>query len=262
LVFAGRHWVFLTIAILAVVFVRPSPEAWTWIGAAAILAVLGLLWFALSRARLKSTDEVANLDLGLSPQVSSRPGTSSIALSPPKVPDRWRALVDSRSPRDVYMWARVWTSFLGETISVIVIICANFAGAHSHHESPIQFVFSHPDVGSLAILLPYFASVGARIKGFLTTRDIMRDGEVTIAYTINQSGSRATYQFWTKTGAVFERRTRVIKRPEFSAGLGLVPVFYMPEDPRKSVALYGTEFSIRLPQEDSARQLEKAPSSI
>src|SRR6185437_11024255 len=136
LVFVGRHWVLLTIAILAVIFVRPSPEAWTWIGAAAILAALALGWSVLSRARRKSTDEIANLDLGLSPPVSSRPATSSIALSPPKVPQRWRALVDSRPPRDVYMWAKVWTSFLAETFSVIVIIYANFAGAHRHHETP------------------------------------------------------------------------------------------------------------------------------
>jgi hypothetical protein len=257
LAFVGRRWIIVAILLLALVFARPSREAWMWIGLISIIAALALGWFFLSRARRKSTDEIANLHLGLDPQ-SPRTGESqSVALSPPKVPDRWRALVDSRPPRDVYLPSKVWKGFVVETFYVVLILYFAFLSGKKHHVSPLEFFYSHPDVGDSALLLTYFASIGARLKGFLTTRHIMRDGEVTIAYTMNRSFfNRATYRFWTKTGAVFERRTRVIKRPDFATDFGLVPVFYMPQDPRESVALYATEFSVRLP-ESAAVPLQK-----
>jgi len=222
-----------------------------WIGLISIIAALALGWFFLSRAKSKSSDEIASLDLHASPRGPTQ-SSATIPLSPPKVPDRWRSLVDSRPPRDVYMPRKVWKGFVVETCYVVSIFYFALVGAEQRHVSPLHFFYTHPDAGSFGILIPYFWSVGARIKSYLSTRDIMRDGEVTIAYTTDRSLNRATYRFWTRTGAVFERRTRVIKRPDLTNDFGLVPVFYMPQDPRKSVALYGTEFSVRLPEAAAA----------
>ncbi len=259
--FLGRHWLAITAILLAAIFVRPSHGAWTWLTFVSIAAALGLAWFFLARAkRGKSPGEIETLDLGIERGIP-RLGSPNVPLSPPKVPERWRALVDSRPPREVYLPPKVWKSFFVETFSVAFVVYGYYSAANRRHLSPLQFFYSRPDVGSLALVVPYFASVGARLKSFLTTRDMMREGEVAIAYTTNLSGRRATYQFWTKTGEIFERRTRVIKRPDVSADAGLVPVFYMPQDPRKSVALYGTEFSVRLPESASV-PLQKAPAKV
>jgi hypothetical protein len=256
--FLRKYWILVLGTLVFLAVARPPKEAWMWIGLLSLMGALGLACFFFWRAKRRQADEQP-LSLGVEPLAKTRPDPWSVPLSPPKVPDRWRQLVDSRPPRDVYMPSKIWQGFIGETFYVVVVLGGYLTAAGRHHMPWLHFFDRGPDAGGMMLVLTYFASVGSRVKSFLTARDIMRDGEVTIAYTVDRSGKRATYQFWTKTGQTFQSRTRLIKRSDFTNDFGLVPVFYMPENPHKSVALYGTEFSIRL-LEPAAAELQKAPA--
>ena len=257
--FISKYWIVLLFAIPLLAIYPPSREAWTWIAFLAIVGALGLAWFFVARASGAKKDEQP-ISLGLEPPPSKiRRDPWSAPLSPPKVPDRWRSLVDSRPPRDIYMPSKLWGSFAVETVAVLSALSGYYAAASRHHMPVLRFISFHADPGAVMAALTWLVSWVVRVKSILTTREIMRDGEVTIAYTTDHHWNRATYQFWTKSGERFERKTSVLKRFDLPSDTSLVPVFYMPENPRKSVALYGTEFRVRLPEEASARQLQKAP---
>jgi rubredoxin len=257
--FISKYWIILLFAIPLLVIYPPSREAWMWIAFLGMMGALGFAWFFFERAKGSKKDE-RPISLGLEPPPAKvRPDPWSAPLSPPKVPDRWRTLVDSRPPRDVYVPNKLWIGFLVESFTVLSVLYGYYAAANRHHAPILRFLSSHQDPFAVVTSIAYLVSWVNRLKSMLTTRDIMRDGEVTIAYTTERHWNRATYQFWTKSGERFERKTSVLKRPDLPTDTSLVPVFYMPEDPRKSVALYGTEFRVRLPEDATARQFQKAP---
>jgi hypothetical protein len=256
--FITRYWIIILALPLFLIVASPSRQAWTWVAFISIIGALGLAWFFFGRARRKEKDEQP-ISLGLEPPpATGRSDPWSVPLSPPKVPDRWRALAASRPPRGVYLPNKVWISFLVESFAVLSALYGYYTAANKRHIPFLGFLSFYENPGADVFLFPYLLSWVVRIRSIFTTREIMRDGEVTIAYTTDRHWSRATYQFWTKSGERFERKTSVLKRPDLPSDTLLVPVFYMPEDPRKSVALYGTEFRVRLPDEISAQQLQKA----
>lgn len=240
---------------------RPSASVWAVIGLFAALVAAGFIVFGLGRiGGNRRRNEPLPLDLS-GADASIRPERHVTPMRPPKVPEKWRALVASRPPRDVYLPSKVWKAFAVEGVTLLFTIYAYVSKANKHHTTLIGFLSAFVDPANLGLLLVYAATWVIRLKKILTTREILRDGEVAMAYTIDRSWSHATYQFWSQTGQIFEHRTTVVKRAEFLAEFSVVPVFYIPADPRKSVALYGTEFMIRLPENAVPQPLTKAPAS-
>jgi hypothetical protein len=260
--FFAMHWIVFVLIAVFLLIARPSASAWAVIGLFAALVPAGFIVFGLGRiGGNKRRDEP--LPLALSTGDSSvRPQPPLTPMRPPKVPEKWRALIESRPPRDVYLPSKIWTNFLVEGVALLSTLYIYASKTHKHRLTLIGSISTFVDPANIGLLLMYVATWIVRSKKLLSTREIVRDGEVTMAYTTDRSWNRATYQFWTQTGQIFTHRTSVVQRKEFRAGeFSVVPVFYMAADPRKSIALYGTEFLVRLPVNPSAKQLDKAPVS-
>jgi hypothetical protein len=254
--FLAMHWVLFALIAAFIAIERPSAPVWAVIGLFAALVALGVVCFGMGRAtKVIAPDETLSLNLETHPR---RAMPANIPMRPPKVPEKWRALVDSRPPRDVYLPPAFWKSFASETIVVVGTVLAYQARAAKHHV-PFSKSPSFDDPASLIIILSYTATWAVRVHKLLTTRQVVRDGEVSVAYTTARSWNRATYQFWTQTGESFERRTSLVTRPDTPLTMQIVPVFYLPDNPRKSVALYATEFRVRLAGADASRQLKNVP---
>ncbi|HEY6465487.1 MAG TPA: zinc ribbon domain-containing protein [Candidatus Acidoferrales bacterium] len=260
--FFAMHWIVFVLVALFIVIERPSASVWAVVGLFVALVVAGLIVFGVDRlGGNKRPNEPLQLDLGAGDS-SIRPQALPTPMRPPKVPEKWRALMESRPPRDVYLPSKIWTNFLVEGVTLLFAWYVFASKAAKHHLTLIGFISTFVDPATTGTSLVYVATWIVRLKKLLTTREILRDGEVTMAYTVDRSWNRATYQFWTQTGQIFERRTSVVQRKEFRAGeFATVPVFYVAADPRRSVALYGTEFLIRLPVNSATQQLNKAPAS-
>jgi len=259
--FFAMHWIVFALVALFLIIERPSASAWAVIGLFAALVLAGFIVFGLGRiGGNKRCNEP--LPLLSTCDSSARPQPPVTPMRPPKVPEKWRALMESRPPRDIYLPSKVWKSFAAEGVTLLFTLYVYASKATRHHLTLIGFISTFVDPANIGLLLIYIATWVVRLKKLLTTREILRDGEVTMAYTIDRSWNRATYQFWTQTGQIFTHRTSVIQRNEFRAGeFSIVPVFYVAADPRKSVALYGTEFLVRLPVNSATQQLNKAPAS-
>lgn len=246
--FVRRHfWVFAW-AIAFLLIERPSKEVFWDFGTLLSVSALGLVWFLITRAiRKAEKDEVVvewKVDRYPTPKLVSE-------LRPPEVPASWRALMESRPPRDVYLPTKARINFLFGTAAISVVLVVLPVVAASHHRS-ISQIYGQPRaafdlLGLLGGLTVWFL----QLRALLTTRDILRNGEATVAYTQDRALHHATYRFWTRSGQSFERGTAVLSRSEFSK-IGLAAVFYLPQDPRKSIALCGTEFRVRLPESKAA----------
>jgi hypothetical protein len=67
----------------------------------------------------------------------------------------------------------------------------------------------------------------------------------------------AVYQFWTRNGELFQHRSRFMRGDGDFSAPGVVPVFYLPQNPGKSLALCSTELRVRVPKDDSAPRAER-----
>jgi ribosomal protein S27AE len=259
--FFAMNWLVFALIAIFIVIEQPSASTWAVIGLFAALVAAGFIVFGLGRiGRSKRGSDLRPLDLSAD-QASTRPEPPLIPMRPPKVPEKWRELAASRPPRDVYLPPKIWTGFLIEGGTLLFTLYVYSSKAAKHHLSLIGFISTFVDPSTLGGLLVYIATWAVRLKKLFTTREILRDGEVTMAYTTDSSWNRATYQFWTQTGQTFESRTSLVRRKEFPFEFGVVPVFYMAANPRKSVPLYATEFLIRLPATPTAKELNKVAAS-
>lgn len=258
--FLAMHWIVFALIVAFLIIERPSASVWAVICLFAALVLAGFIVFGVGRiGGNKRRNEPTALDIGKG-NPSIRAEVPLVPMRPPKVPERWRALINSRPPRDVYLPSKIWTNFLIEGVTLLFAWYVFASKAAKHHLTLIGFISTFVDPATIGTSLVYVSTWIVRLNKLLTTREILRDGEVTVAYTTNRSWNRVTYRFWTQTGQIFERRTSVVQRKEFRAGeFSTVPVFYIAADPRKSVALYGTEFLIRLPLNSATQQLHKAP---
>ncbi len=104
-------------------------------------------------------------------------------------------------------------------------------------------------------LLPWLRDsiVFAGIYREFQNRQLLRDGEATIGTIVDwiagrRSSAVAVYQFWTRGGERFEHRSQVRSDKDEYSAPGPVPVFYLPEDPTKSLALCCTALRVRMPE--------------
>jgi hypothetical protein len=172
----------------------------------------------------------------------------------PDVPKAWRALVSATRPRDIYLPRAASLAYVGEGIFTLVPL-VHVLLRRAQGSLLISF---HADKTEIFWIVAYVVASILHVAGLLRTREIVRDGELTVAYVVADPTS-ATYQFCTTTGDWFEGRSRIVSRDALKQA-SVTPVFYMPEDPRRNVALFGTPFRVRLPEDGNARALHNMPA--
>jgi hypothetical protein len=228
-----------------------------WQNIAVFLAIGALALGFVAVARKKQ--EGPNLFTGLNPRArSARESAIRIAPSspaPPQVPTEWRLLMSLPRPRHVYLPAR---SAIASVLSAVVSIAllALFAYQRRRHIAYPGWSFLRTD--DWLLLFSAAASLYSAVVSFpgaSKARELLRDGEATIGYVVDwesgRSGSWLTYQFWTLTGQRFEHRKRAVGDKDSYSDKGLVPVFYLPQDPSNSIALACTSWRVRIPGEVS-----------
>jgi hypothetical protein len=67
----------------------------------------------------------------------------------------------------------------------------------------------------------------------------------------------AVYQLWTRNGELFQHRSRFVRGDGDFSAPGVVPVFYFPRNPSKSLALCSTQSRVRVPKDDFVPRAER-----
>jgi hypothetical protein len=182
---------------------------------------------------------------------------------PPRVPDKWSHLMSATRPRDVF-WpvlsqvrAAVNVAFIFVSLGYVTYL------VHGHHASFSDWGREWPRnlfVFAVTAISDLFVFAGLYQK--ISNRHLLRDGEVTMGSIVDWVQRKravpiAVYQFWTRSGERFEHRGQVrSSKNEYSAP-GVVPVFYLPQDPTKSLALCSTQLRVRVPNDDFVARAER-----
>jgi hypothetical protein len=182
---------------------------------------------------------------------------------PPAVPEKWSNLMYAPRPREVFwpFWSQVWAvmevAFIVGSVGVLIFLVrgqhASFSDWGRAWPKNLTF-FAVTAISDAFVIVGLYREIGNRL--------LLRDGEATIGAIVDWiDRKRATpvaiYQFWTRSGERFEHRGQVTSdKSEYSAP-GVVPVFYFPEDPSRSLALCSTTLRVRIPNADLAARAER-----
>jgi hypothetical protein len=224
---------------------------WKYWACAALLLVLGLGWaYLLRRTRVEYHDSALALSAGARNIKTAVPAPPS--LRAPETPRQWKALTALPSPRQVY-----WPSSAKLSLLLLVIACLFIGdtlwGFARHHPPLIHAIYSRPAMGlELVYLVASMIAILISLRRELAAVTILRDGEVTIGYW-----NEGAYQFWTRAGERFRCVAGIAAPEDALTDSGLVPVFYLPDDPARSIALCSVYARVRIPagisSADSAR---------
>jgi hypothetical protein len=225
---------------------------WKYWACATLLLVLGLGWAYLSRkTRVEFHDSALALS-GYTPKIGATDPAPSL-LRAPETPRQWKALTALPPPRQLY-----WPSSARLNLSLLVIACFSIGGsllrfAHNH-QSLLHAIYLRPGLGlKLLYLVVSMIAMLVFLKRELGARTILRDGDVTIGYW-----NDGAYQFWTRSGQRFSRAAKIGEPHDALTDAGLVPVFYLPEEPTRSVALCSVYLRVRIPARTTAPDVTRA----
>lgn len=184
---------------------------------------------------------------------------------PPTTPRKFQSLLMLMRPRDVYLP-------FGAKMGMIAEAALLSALAIPFYLSPLKryfpfaglYIFHGYDLIPLAFLV---FCVGARVpsvrKEFLA-RELLSNGNITMGvitdwHSSHQGATKISYQFWTATGECFKHRGTVVSDKKSFAEGSAVPVFYLLEDPAKSVALCCARSKVRIPEGRDLLQTKGSP---
>lgn len=218
-----------------------------WVIAVCIL-ILGLCWvFVARRFRREYYDPTAGLNI-YSKKVTRNGVAGQTIVAPtqrPETPRIWKALVSTSRPREVYLPSGAKFSLLLGVLCVCLVGTGLLWAVITHRGA-----FAHgvdwrrgwaPSLNLLGIALGSLFMIWREA----VARKLLRDGEVTVGYW-----NERAYEFWTQSGQRFKHASSVVPSSDAVTGIGLVPVFYFPHDPSKSVALCSVYSRIRIPSEE------------
>src|SRR5580765_1979288 len=99
---------------------------------------------------------------------------------------------------------------------------------------------------ALFLYLAFAAVLAARKQ-----LEVLREGQLTAAVlTDYREGRRGTfflsYQFWTENGEIFKGSGTLVPGKDPALGKQPLQVFYLPQNPKRNVALVCTMVQIRL----------------
>ena len=214
---------------------------WKYWGIAALLLVLGLGWaYLLQRTRVEYHDSVLALSADTRKIDAAVPAPPM--LRAPETPRQWKALTELPPPRQVY-----WPSSAKLSLLLLVIACLfigeSLLGFARDHQSLIHTIYSRPAIGlQLVYLVVSMIAILVSLRRELAAVTILRDGEVTIGYW-----NEGAYQFSTRGGERFRHVAGIAAAEDALTDSGLVPVFYLPEDPVQCIALCSVYARVRIP---------------
>jgi len=175
--------------------------------------------------------------------------SAAVSLSKPEMPSDWRPIASLSRPRDVFMSSGAE----GQLILTVAIFAFGIWAVfpHTSREEFLALV-RNPQQGLFGLLWltfwVYFAISG--IRESFAGREILRDGELATGVLTDwregRGGISISYQFWTDSGQRFERHGKVYSKEELRIEKDPLKVFYLPQDPTKSVALCCTPWRLRL----------------
>ena len=237
------------------VLLRPSSRN-DWVVDAALLALV--LPVSLSLAHFRKGKFIA-LDL-------NRRDVAENSLEPtpppqPPVPEMWAGLISTPRPRDVF-WPTgsvTWVIVEGLWAVGTIGFAAQWMYRNGSSWSKWRRAWEH-NLLFLVITGLVEAAMLFSLYREIRNGELLRDGEATIGNIVDMTEDRraapfATYQFWTRAGERFQHVGLVIsERDQWSA---LVPVFYFPENPSKSLALFSTRLRVRNPSDDFSRRVKQ-----
>jgi len=222
-------------------------KLWSWDSLMPLLVVLGVSW-VVNVARERRHQPITALEIG-----SRKKSETTVSLPPPRppeVPREWKPLISLPRPREVYipLGKALWLS--AEAVFIVVMI-GRFVSSVHRHPMPLGQWITHrwgevPFVVVALIALPILLR---HIAQEFENWSLLRDGEVTIGVIADWismgEGKVAVYRFWTQSGQRFEHEKRVYSDESAFKDIGLVPVFYLAQEPTKSVALCCTVLRVR-----------------
>jgi hypothetical protein len=216
-----------------------------WVIAGFVLA-LGLGWvFVARKFRREYYDPTASLNVYAKERNGRRDEIAPVRARMPETPRIWKPLVSVPRPREVYLPSGAKFAFLFGAFSVF-LLGVGLLWASVHHRG----AFAH-GVNWSRGWAPLFNFLGVALGSLFmawreaTSRKLLRDGEVTIGYW-----NEGAYEFWTQSGQRFRHDSSLVPSSDAITDVGLVPVFYVPHDPTKSVALCSVYSRVRIPSEE------------
>jgi hypothetical protein len=212
-----------------------------WVIASSLLA-LGLLWSYVSRqTRSEFHDPTAPLNVYAS-QTDAKSNQFPFPLRHPDTPRQWKALISAPRPRAVYLPVGSRLALLF-TILFGIVGGSLWLGAITHRAIFGRVIHWHGyDWLPLFYMAFWIIASPVVIWKEAAARPLLREGEVTIGFL-----NDGIYRFWTKSGEYFQRATSIGSLEDAITDAGLVPVFYLPQDPTRSVALCSVVSRIRVP---------------
>jgi hypothetical protein len=234
------------------VLLRPSRNDW---GQDAVVFALAT-GVVVSQAFFGKQNKFIALDL-------NRREISQDSLEPtppqePRVPEMWAGLISSPRPRDVF-WptgSLIWVIVDGLFAAGTIVFAGEWVHRHGSSWHEWQRAWEHISV----FLVVTAVTEAAMLLGLyreIRNGEFLRDGEATVGTIVDMSERRspaASYQFWTRTGERFQHVGLVMSKKDEWSAPGLVPVFYFPENPSRSLALFSTRLRVRTPSDDFSRR--------
>ena len=171
-----------------------------------------------------------------------------IPISKPSIPNEWKTLTSLSRPRVIVMSARA----KGEIVLSVVFFLGVGGFVLSSYWNQFETLVEHPQdsIFGLAWLGLFVYLGGIRMRDWFAAREILMDGELTAGVLTDwregRGGSSISYQYWTDSGQRFERHGKLIFKEELATKEGPLKVFYLPQDPTKSVALCCTSLRVRI----------------
>jgi hypothetical protein len=215
---------------------------WRYWAVASLLLALGLAWaYFLQKTRVEYQDSALALD-ACTTKIDPAP-PPSLSWRPPEAPRQWKTLIALPTPREVY-----WPSDAKLDLLLLLIVWAlsgeTLARFALNHHPAFGHAISSSYAEWLLLLYLIIATITAivPVRREFAARMILRDGDVAIGYW-----NEGAYQFWTRAGERFRRVAGITAPEDALTDSGLVPVFYLPEDPVQSIALCSVYARVRIP---------------
>jgi len=227
---------------------------WIYWAIGSSLLVLGLLWSYVSRkTRSEFHDPTAPLNVYAS-RTDAKSNQFSFPLRHPEPPRQWNALISAPRPREVYLPVGSKLGLLFTILFGIVGGGSLWLGAITHRAIFGRVIHWHR-YDWLPLFYLTFAIVAnlTLFRKEVATRTLLSEGEVTIGFW-----NEGTYRFWTKSGECFQRAASIGSLEGAITDAGLVPVFYLPQDPTRSVALCSVVSRIRVPSQAQSPKFAQA----
>lgn len=230
---------------------------WRYWAVASLLLALGLAWaYFLQKTRVEYQDSALALD-ACTTKIDPAP-PPSLSWRPPEAPRQWKTLIALPTPREVY-----WPSDAKLDLLLLLIVWAlsgeTLARFALNHHPAFGHAISSSYAEWLLLLYLIIATITAiaAVRREFAARMILRDGDVAIGYW-----NEGAYQFWMRAGERFRRVAGITAPEDAVTDSGLVPVFYLPENPVQSIALCSVHARVRIPAGVSSADIARvsAPS--